>query len=78
MQRPQKVYEEIFQKQGLPFLQNNDEICISSSLKPDNFVLKGDISSQFISGLLFTLPLLKEEFYDSNSSPLLNLDLMYN
>ena len=61
MQRPQKVYEEIFQKQGLPFLQNNDEICISSSLKPDNFVLKGDISSQFISGLLFTLPLLKED-----------------
>lgn len=61
MKRPQKVYKDIFEKQGLPFFQSEDEICISSSLKPDHFILKGDISSQFISGLLFTLPLLSKD-----------------
>lgn len=34
---------------------------IEGSLKGGEFKVKGNISSQFISGLLFTLPLLKED-----------------
>ena len=61
LQRPQKVYEELFHNQGLSFQQTNEGITIHESLKAGSYTLQGNISSQFISGLLFTLPLLKED-----------------
>lgn len=61
MNRPQKVYEEVFHSQGLSFIQDNKGITIHESIKPGEFTIKGDVSSQFISGLLFSLPLLKED-----------------
>lgn len=61
LQRPQKVYEDIFHEQGLRFDQTKQGITIDASLQPGSYTLRGDISSQFISGLLFTLPLLKED-----------------
>ena len=61
MHRPQKVYEDIFHKQGLSFVQNEQGIHIKETLKPGNYTVQGNISSQFISGLLFTLPLLSQD-----------------
>lgn len=61
MQRPQKVYETIFHEQGLSFEQSEQEICIHETLKSGEYTLQGDVSSQFISGLLFTLPFMKED-----------------
>lgn len=61
LQRPQSVYQEIFNQQNLEFIQNEKEIMIQDCLKPGKYLLKGDISSQFISGLLFALPLLNED-----------------
>lgn len=59
-QRPQTVYQQIFAEQGLCFkptpAQNGWLVC--GPLRPGEFKLRGDISSQFISGLLFALPLL--------------------
>lgn len=59
LQRPQKIYEEIFKSQNLLYLQDDEKIEISGKLKATNYTIRGDISSQFISGLLFTLPLLE-------------------
>ena len=61
LQRRQKVYGDIFHEQGLYFSQNDKGITIKESLKPGEYHIKGDISSQFISGLLFTLPLLSKD-----------------
>ena len=61
LQRPQSIYQELFHKQNLDFIQNEKEIVINESLKPGKYLLKGDISSQFISGLLFALPLLNQD-----------------
>lgn len=61
LQRPQKVYEDIFHEQGLDFVQSEDGIHIHQSLQAGSYTMKGDVSSQFISGLLFVLPLLKED-----------------
>lgn len=52
------VYEEIFKKQGIAVRKSKTEIEINGKLKPDTFYVRGDISSQFISGLIFALPLL--------------------
>ncbi len=61
MSRPLQVYEEIFHKQGLEFSLNNiqSNLHIKGPIKADDFKVRGDISSQFISGLLFALPLLE-------------------
>lgn len=61
MQRPQSLYQTIFHEQGLSFLQKETSIQIEGRLKPQTYTIRGDVSSQFISGLLFTLPLLKND-----------------
>lgn len=59
MERPQKVYEDLFHSLNLTFLQEDGTITIEGSIQSGNYTLAGDVSSQFISGLLFTLPLCK-------------------
>ncbi len=59
-QRPLGVYESLFCDMNLQFQKNDDSLIISGSLSPGVFTLPGNISSQFISGLLFALPLLKD------------------
>ena len=60
LKRPQKIYEEIFKEQNLYYFQDEDKIEIKGKLKAKEYFIDGNISSQFISGLLFTLPLLEE------------------
>ena len=58
MQRPQNVYKELFGARGLPFRQEAGALTMAGPLRPGRFELAGDVSSQFVSGLLFALPLL--------------------
>ena len=60
MERPQSVYEKLFAKQNISFI-HNDKITINGRLKSGMIEIDGNISSQFISGLLFTLPLLDND-----------------
>lgn len=57
MQRPQTVYEDIFNKQNIQY-QKDNKITIKGKLASGLYEVNGDISSQFISGLMFALPLL--------------------
>lgn len=57
MDRPQKVYEDMFHERGLHFAQKDGQIEIEGALTSGDYTLTGDVSSQFISGLLFILPL---------------------
>lgn len=61
LQRPQKVYEDIFHDHHLYFAQDDQRIQIKEAIPSGEYTLKGDISSQFVSGLLFALPLLPED-----------------
>lgn len=61
MQRPQSVYERLCKEQGLRFEKAEDRITLAGPLRAGSFQIPGDISSQFISGLLFALPLLEED-----------------
>lgn len=61
IERGISVYEDIFKKQGIIVNKSEDEITISGKLKADTFVVDGSISSQFITGLLFALPLLNND-----------------
>jgi 3-phosphoshikimate 1-carboxyvinyltransferase len=61
-QRPLNSYQEIFEEQGLGYEAEDSEqldLTVEGSLKPGDFHMPGDISSQFITGMLLTLPLLE-------------------
>lgn len=59
--RPLDTYYEIFDNQGIEFSYVKDilDLKIKGKLRSSEFRVRGDISSQFISGLLFALPLLE-------------------
>lgn len=59
--RPLKEYYDIFDEQGIEYSTNNGALPlkVNGKLKAGSFKIAGDVSSQFITGLLFTLPLLE-------------------
>ena len=61
IRRPQSVYEELFARQGIKFKRGDGYILAKGSLKPGNIKIAGNVSSQFVSGLLFTLPNLDSD-----------------
>lgn len=59
MERPQTVYAELFSAAGLVFKHTDEEIRVCGALPAGEYTVRGDVSSQFISGLLFALPLAR-------------------
>ncbi len=57
-ERPLSVYESICREQGLYYEKGEDFVTVCGKLKSGNYRIPGDISSQFITGMLFALPLL--------------------
>ena len=60
MERPLSVYEKICSEQGIVF-ETGKKIHIKGNIRPSEFELAANISSQFISGLLFALPMLDKD-----------------
>lgn len=61
LHRPLSVYEDICNKQNILLNIGEASITKSGMLKPGIFEIDGNISSQFITGLLFALPLLEKD-----------------
>ena len=55
------VYEEICKSQGISFTKGRTDLSICGKLSAGKYTVRGDISSQFISGLMFALPLLPQD-----------------
>lgn len=60
MARGVSVYEELLESRGVTFVHEKDSLTVKGRLQPGVYRMRGDVSSQFISGLLFALPLLEE------------------
>lgn len=70
-ERPITPYLECLPKQGIKFDYNNTmPFSVSGKLKAGRFEIRGDISSQFITGLLLSLPLLEGDSELVITSPL--------
>ena len=61
LQRPMDVYENEFKEQNIEFNQSDKEIIVHGNLQAKDYVVQGDISSQFITGFMFVLPLLNQD-----------------
>ncbi len=57
LQRPLGVYETICRDHGLLFAQEGNALTVCGPLTGGVYTVPADISSQFVSGLLFALPL---------------------
>ncbi len=59
LQRPLAPYEAICREKGLTFERRPDGILVCGRLESGRYALPGNVSSQFITGLLFALPSLE-------------------
>jgi len=65
-QRPMDVYQDLFVPRGVRWrmgvgCDGAAELTVRGELEAGHYVLPGNVSSQFVSGLLFALPLLEED-----------------
>ncbi len=56
-ERSLEIYEDMCCQRGLGFEVFENSVKVKGPLKSGTFSVRGDVSSQFISGLLFALPL---------------------
>ena len=61
MQRPLEPYFELFDRMGISHKLENGILTVEGKLKPGEYPLSGSVSSQFITGLLFALPLVQPQ-----------------
>ena len=61
MRRPMDIYRDLCDANGMVYLSDGTSITVRGPLKGGSFSVAGNVSSQFISGLLFALPLQKED-----------------
>jgi 3-phosphoshikimate 1-carboxyvinyltransferase len=59
MKRPISAYDTICREHGLNYQQTEKAIMVSGSLTAGVYVVPGAVSSQFVTGLMFALPLLR-------------------
>ncbi len=59
MERPQKPYFDLFDEMGIFYELKDSILTVKGTLLPGDYSLPGDVSSQFVTGLLYSLPLLQ-------------------
>ena len=61
MERPQKPYFDLFLERGIHYEQVDNILTVQGELEPGEFSLPGDVSSQFVTGLLYALHFMERD-----------------
>ena len=70
MERPQQPYFGIFDEKGIFYEQKDGILTVRGTLTPGVYRLPGNVSSQFVTGLLYALPLLPGDSSVEITTPL--------
>ncbi len=70
MERPQEPYFDIFREKGISWERAENTLTVRGTLPPGEYRLPGNVSSQFVTGLLYALPLLDGDSQIVLTSPL--------
>lgn len=70
MERPQKPYFDIFDEKGISYELKDGTLTIQGELNSGEFRLPGNVSTQFVTGLLYALPLMDVDSEIVLTSPL--------
>jgi len=72
--RPLDVYFDIFNQKHLYYKKDSEEsnlpLTVKGPIKPGFYQMRGDVSSQFLTGTLFALPLLKKDSVIEMTTPI--------
>ncbi len=60
-ERPIDLYEQLCEERGFSFIKNENSVTLCGNLKGGRYQIKGDISSQFITGLILALVYLGKD-----------------
>ena len=63
LERPLDVYEELCRNYGFEFKKDKTSVTLCGQLDGGGYKIRGDISSQFITGLVFALVYLKKQSF---------------
>lgn len=74
MERPQQPYYDIFDAMGIFHELEGNVLTVQGDLRPGEYRLPGNVSSQFFTGLLLALPLLDGPSVISSTTPLESAD----
>ena len=77
IKRPQTIYKKMFNHDQNTF-KITDRIVVKGSIKSRDYFIDGNVSSQFFSGLMFSLPLLQDDstiYYNGNLESKSYIDL---
>ena len=77
MERPQQPYFDIFDEKDIFYAQKDGALTVRGELTPGEYRLPGNVSSQFITGLLYALPLLDGDSWIVLTSPLESRGYVY-
>ncbi len=55
LERPLGVYEELCRENGFPFEKDKNSVTLCGKLESGRYQIRGDVSSQFITGMIFAL-----------------------
>ena len=80
MSRPLDIYQRLCEEKGFVFSHEDGQLLVKGNLTGGDFWIPGNVSSQFITGLLFALPLTAQDSYihittELESKSYLNLTL---
>lgn len=56
-----EVYEQTFENRGITFEKGKDFITVKGRIESGKYVLRGDVSSQYVSGLMLALAMLNKD-----------------
>ncbi|MGE4277224.1 MAG: 3-phosphoshikimate 1-carboxyvinyltransferase [Lawsonibacter sp.] len=74
MERPLQPYFDLFQEKGIHYELQDGVLTVRGKLEPGEYRLPGNVSSQFLTGLLLALPLLPGESRIVLTTPLESRD----
>ena len=70
MERPQQPYFDLFDEKGIAYTLENGVLTVRGQLSAGEYALRGDVSSQFFTGLLYALALAEGESVIRSTTPL--------
>lgn len=74
MERPQEPYAQLFREKGVIWDQADGVLTVRGRLVSGEYALRGDVSSQFFTGLLYALPLIEGRSQIIPTTPLESWD----
>ena len=70
MERPQKPYFDLFDAKGISYTLEDGVLTVQGHLPAGDYPLPGNVSSQFVTGLFYALPLVEGTSTITLTSPL--------